>query len=166
AGARRRRSRLPVLHPRPPERAGVRGRDDARHQSLDLAGISRSRPLWVCAVAFFRLLGRLQGDRRDGREFGLDPCRSGSRQDRAARRFRDAAGRAQHPLARSAPLEAEKRLFGPKMEAVKAFARANALDRIVLDGKPARLGIITTGKAYLDLRQAMADLGISERDAE
>ena len=63
------------------------------------------------------------------------------------------------------PLEAEKRL-GPKLEAVKAFARANALDRIVLDGKPARLGIITTGKAYLDLRQAMADLGISDRDAE
>ena len=64
------------------------------------------------------------------------------------------------------PLEAEKRLFGPKMEAVKAFARANGLDRIVLDGKPARLGIIATGKAYLDLRQALADLGISDRDAE
>src|SRR3984893_7197514 len=64
------------------------------------------------------------------------------------------------------PMEAEKRLFGAKMEAVKAFARANQLDRIVLDGKPARLGIITTGKAYLDLRQAMADLGISDRDAE
>jgi indolepyruvate ferredoxin oxidoreductase len=64
------------------------------------------------------------------------------------------------------PLEAEKRLFGPKIEAVKAFVRANRLDRIVLDGKPARLGIIATGKAYLDLRQAMADLGISDRDAE
>jgi indolepyruvate ferredoxin oxidoreductase len=64
------------------------------------------------------------------------------------------------------PLEAEKRLFGPKMDAVRAFARANQLDRIVLDGKPARLGIITTGKAYLDLKQAMADLGISDRDAE
>jgi indolepyruvate ferredoxin oxidoreductase len=64
------------------------------------------------------------------------------------------------------PLEAEKRLFGPKMEAVKAFVRANQFDRIVLDGKPARLGIIATGKAYLDLRQAMADLGISDRDAE
>ncbi len=63
------------------------------------------------------------------------------------------------------PLEAEKRL-GLKLEAVKAFARANALDKIVLDGKPARLGIITTGKAYLDLKQAMADLGISDRDAE
>ena len=64
------------------------------------------------------------------------------------------------------PLEQEKRLFGPKMEAAKAFARANRFDRIVLDGKPARLGIITTGKAYLDLRQALADLGISDRDAE
>jgi indolepyruvate ferredoxin oxidoreductase len=56
------------------------------------------------------------------------------------------------------PLEAERRLFGPKMEAVAAFARANAFDRIVLDGKPARLGIIATGKASLDLRQALADL--------
>src|ERR1700761_8548306 len=64
------------------------------------------------------------------------------------------------------PMEAEKRLFGAKMEAAKAFARANNLDKIVLDGKPARLGIITTGKAYLDLKQAMADLGISDRDAE
>src|SRR6201995_1653627 len=64
------------------------------------------------------------------------------------------------------PLEAEKRLFGPKMDAVAAFARANQLDKIVLDGKPARLGIVATGKAYLDLRQAMADLGISDRDAE
>src|ERR1700760_699532 len=63
------------------------------------------------------------------------------------------------------PLEAEQRL-GPKIEAAKAFVRANGLDRIVLDGKPARLGIITTGKAYLDLRQAMADLGITDRDAE
>src|SRR5215467_4979823 len=64
------------------------------------------------------------------------------------------------------PLEQEKRLFGPKMAAIGAFARANRLDRIVLDGKPARLGIITTGKAYLDLKQALADLGISDRDAE
>ncbi|WP_407176071.1 indolepyruvate ferredoxin oxidoreductase family protein [Bradyrhizobium sp. STM 3562] len=64
------------------------------------------------------------------------------------------------------PMEQEKRLFGPKMEAVGAFVRANKLDKIVLDGKPARLGIITTGKAYLDLRQALADLGITDRDAQ
>ncbi len=64
------------------------------------------------------------------------------------------------------PLEQERRLHGPKMDAVAAFARANQLDRVVLDGKPARLGIAATGKAYLDLRQALADLGITERDAQ
>ena len=64
------------------------------------------------------------------------------------------------------PMEQEARLFGPKMEAVKAFVRANGLDRIVLDAKPARLGIVATGKAYLDLRQAMADLGITDNDAK
>src|SRR5258707_510181 len=63
------------------------------------------------------------------------------------------------------PLEQEWRLHGPKMAAVAAFARANQLDRVVLDGKPARFGIAATGKAYLDLRQALADLGIAERDA-
>jgi len=64
------------------------------------------------------------------------------------------------------PLEQERRLHGPKMAAIAAFARANQLDRVVLDSRPARLGIVATGKAYLDLRQALADLGITERDAE
>jgi indolepyruvate ferredoxin oxidoreductase len=62
-----------------------------------------------------------------------------------------------------APLDQERRLHGPKMQAVAAFARANKLDRIVLDSHPARLGIVATGKAYLDLRQALADLGITDR---
>ena len=65
-----------------------------------------------------------------------------------------------------APLEQERRLHGPKMDAVAAFARANQVDRVVLDSKPARLGIAATGKAYLDLRQALADLGFTERDAQ
>ncbi len=60
------------------------------------------------------------------------------------------------------PLEKERRLFGPKMDAVAAFARANALDRIVLDAPTARLGIMTTGKAYLEVRQALTDLGIDD----
>jgi indolepyruvate ferredoxin oxidoreductase len=65
-----------------------------------------------------------------------------------------------------APLEQERRLHGPKMQAVAAFARANRFDRIVLDSKPARLGIMATGKAYLDLRQALAELGITDDDAQ
>jgi indolepyruvate ferredoxin oxidoreductase len=63
------------------------------------------------------------------------------------------------------PLEQERRLHGPKMEAISAFARANRFDHIVLDSKPARHGIIATGKAYLDLRQALADLGIDDSTA-
>lgn len=63
------------------------------------------------------------------------------------------------------PLVAEARLHGPKMQAVAAFARANPLDRIVMNSTQARLGIMTTGKAYLDVRQALADLGISEAAA-
>jgi indolepyruvate ferredoxin oxidoreductase len=64
------------------------------------------------------------------------------------------------------PLEQERRLHGPKMAAIAAFARANPVDRIVLDSRPARLGIVATGKAYLDLRQALADLGISDTVAQ
>jgi indolepyruvate ferredoxin oxidoreductase len=65
-----------------------------------------------------------------------------------------------------APLEQERRLHGPKMHAVAAFARANKLDRTVLDSRSPRLGIVATGKAYLDLRQALFELGIGEQAAE
>jgi indolepyruvate ferredoxin oxidoreductase len=62
-------------------------------------------------------------------------------------------------------LEQERRLHGPKMDAVLAFARANPLDRVVFDPPQARLGIAATGKAYLDVRQALDDLGIDEAKA-
>jgi indolepyruvate ferredoxin oxidoreductase len=64
-----------------------------------------------------------------------------------------------------APMEQERRLHGPKMEAVKAFVRANGFDKIVIDPPTARIGIMTTGKAYLDTRQALEDLGIPEARA-
>jgi indolepyruvate ferredoxin oxidoreductase len=60
------------------------------------------------------------------------------------------------------PLEQEKRLHGPKMAAVRAFVRANGFDRTVIDPANPRIGIMTTGKAYLDTRQALEDLGLSE----
>jgi len=63
-------------------------------------------------------------------------------------------------------MEQERRLHGPKMAAVAAFVRANAIDRILLDPKPARLGVITAGKAYLDVRQALDGLGLDDRAAE
>ena len=63
------------------------------------------------------------------------------------------------------PLEQEARLHDYKRYAVKAFARANNLDKVVIDSPRPRLGIITTGKAYLDVRRALETLGIDESRA-
>ena len=62
-------------------------------------------------------------------------------------------------------VEQERRLHGPKLAAAQAFARANGLDRVVIDAPQPRFGIVTTGKAYLDVRQALSELGITEQRA-
>ncbi len=62
-------------------------------------------------------------------------------------------------------LEQERRLNKFKIYAAREFARVNKLNRIVIDSSHPRLGIITTGKAYLDVMQALEDLGIDERKA-
>ncbi|SOD90993.1 indolepyruvate ferredoxin oxidoreductase family protein [Caenispirillum bisanense] len=64
-----------------------------------------------------------------------------------------------------AVLEQEHRLMKHKLYAALAFARANGLNRVVMDSPTPRLGIVTTGKSYLDVRQALHDLGIDERMA-
>ncbi|HXP12626.1 MAG TPA: indolepyruvate ferredoxin oxidoreductase family protein, partial [Stellaceae bacterium] len=53
-----------------------------------------------------------------------------------------------------------------RMEAVAAFQRANPIDRSIFDPKPARFGILASGKAYLDVRQALDDLGLDRRACE
>ncbi len=60
------------------------------------------------------------------------------------------------------PLVQEKRLLNQKLYAALAYARANHLNRVIIDSPDARLGIITSGKSYLDVRQAFDDLGIDE----
>ncbi|MGI9332573.1 MAG: indolepyruvate ferredoxin oxidoreductase family protein, partial [Gammaproteobacteria bacterium] len=64
-----------------------------------------------------------------------------------------------------ASLEQEARLHEHKIEAAKAFCRANRLDRTVFPGPRARVGVVTAGKSYLDVRQALDDLGIDETNA-
>ena len=64
------------------------------------------------------------------------------------------------------PLDQEMRLHRYKLAAARAFARANRLDRIVVDSTNPRFGIVTTGKSYLDVRQALDDLGIDDAEAE
>jgi indolepyruvate ferredoxin oxidoreductase len=57
----------------------------------------------------------------------------------------------------------EARLYDYKRDAMLAFIRANKLNKIITSGGAnAKIGIITTGKAYLDVRQALDELGIDE----
>src|SRR5579872_4213212 len=60
------------------------------------------------------------------------------------------------------PLDQEARLHRYKLAAAQTFARTNHLDRIVIDSPQPRFGIVTTGKSYLDVRQALEDLGIDD----
>jgi indolepyruvate ferredoxin oxidoreductase len=64
-----------------------------------------------------------------------------------------------------APMEQELRLQQHKVYAALAYARANKLNRITIDSAKPRLGIIASGKSYLDVLQALEDLGIDERHA-
>ncbi|WOJ96408.1 indolepyruvate ferredoxin oxidoreductase family protein [Congregibacter brevis] len=59
------------------------------------------------------------------------------------------------------PMEQEERLNRYKIYAAREFARVNGLNKVVLDSPKARFGIITSGKAYLDVMQALDDMGIS-----
>src|SRR5690606_2970363 len=60
------------------------------------------------------------------------------------------------------PLEQEARLLDFKWYAALAYVRANGLNRIVIDSPRAWFGIMTGGKAYLDTRQALDELGLDE----
>ncbi len=61
--------------------------------------------------------------------------------------------------------EQEQRLHEVKVPAALAFCKENSLNQAVISGPTRRFGIVTAGKAYLDVRQALDDLGIDERSA-
>jgi indolepyruvate ferredoxin oxidoreductase len=63
-------------------------------------------------------------------------------------------------------LEQEARLFDYKWYAALAYIRANRLNYNVIEGRNGgqgdRFGLIASGKAYNDTRQALADLGLDD----
>ena len=63
------------------------------------------------------------------------------------------------------PHAQEARLHRYKLGAVRAFARSNRIDRTIIDGPSAKLGVISHGKSYLDVLQALDDLHLSEQSA-
>jgi len=52
-----------------------------------------------------------------------------------------------------------------KIYAAMAYARANHLNHIVWDSKPARLGVVASGKSFVDVLEALSELGIDEAKA-
>ncbi|WP_374640739.1 indolepyruvate ferredoxin oxidoreductase family protein, partial [Hydrogenophaga sp.] len=61
-----------------------------------------------------------------------------------------------------AALDQEARLFDYKWYAALAYVRANRLNHNVIAGPNDRFGIIASGKAYNDMRQALIDLGLDD----
>ncbi len=59
-------------------------------------------------------------------------------------------------------LEQEARLMDYKWYAALAYVRANKLNYNVIEGPNDRFGIIASGKAYNDTRQALTDLGLDD----
>ena len=57
----------------------------------------------------------------------------------------------------------EARLHDYKRDAMLAFVRVNKLNKVITSGgRNPKIGVITTGKSYLDVRQALDELGIDE----
>jgi indolepyruvate ferredoxin oxidoreductase len=59
-------------------------------------------------------------------------------------------------------LEQEARLFDYKWYAALAYIRANRLNYNAIEGPNDRFGLIASGKAYNDTRQALLDLGLDD----
>ena len=59
-------------------------------------------------------------------------------------------------------LQQEEAVIEHRLPLVPLFARANRLDRVSHDAPERRLTVVTAGKAWLDVCQALADLGLDE----
>ncbi|MEQ9491597.1 MAG: indolepyruvate ferredoxin oxidoreductase family protein [Alphaproteobacteria bacterium] len=57
-------------------------------------------------------------------------------------------------------LDQEELLHRYKPAAAQAYVKVNRLDRLVISAPKRRLGVVTCGKSYLDVEQALADLGL------
>jgi indolepyruvate ferredoxin oxidoreductase len=64
------------------------------------------------------------------------------------------------------PREVDWRLQNYKLFACHAFCRKNKIDRVVMDSPKPRFGIVTAGKSYGDVRQALVELGITDEVAK
>lgn len=62
--------------------------------------------------------------------------------------------------------ELEHSLFNKRLVLARRYATANRLNRVFGATDDARVGIVTAGATYLDVRQALAGLGLTEEELE
>lgn len=60
------------------------------------------------------------------------------------------------------PLVQEDWVVNKRLPAAAAFVRVNRIDRVIFDSPRRNLSIVAAGKAYLDVREALANLGLDE----
>lgn len=63
-------------------------------------------------------------------------------------------------------LAQDERLQEHKAYAALAFARANNIDQLIYDSKKPRFGIVASGKAFENVREALRQLGVNEKVAD
>src|SRR3546814_13978470 len=63
------------------------------------------------------------------------------------------------------PLRDERTAFEARLPLVQRFVRANRIDRRVFEGRERTLGIVTAGKSYVDVLEALRLLGLDETAA-
>jgi indolepyruvate ferredoxin oxidoreductase len=63
-------------------------------------------------------------------------------------------------------LISERSLHNVRLEIARAYARVNGLNSVTVPAPGAWLGIIAPGKTYYDVRQALRDLGLDDRELE
>ena len=71
-----------------------------------------------------------------------------------------------HIKLRYAPIEDDLIIQRHRLPRARAFARVNGLDKVTMDSKQRRFGVVAAGKSFLDLGEALAALGIDEAKAD
>lgn len=63
-----------------------------------------------------------------------------------------------------ASLENERKIYYERMEAAMAYIRVNKLDKIMVQGKQDKIGLVAAGKTYNDTIQALETLGLGTEE--
>lgn len=71
-----------------------------------------------------------------------------------------------HNAGVEAALLQEERQIKHRLPAIRAYVRANGLDRVVLKSAGAKIGVIAAGKSWLDLQEGLRLLGLDEAGME